>query len=78
MRFEGSVDLTADGTSRRLRREASPRRGRLPVVPDLAARSRTRVPKYPLRGLPSGRASSSPSPRSRAPRKPSLTLLDQR
>ena len=37
-----------------------------------------RVPKYPLRGLPSGRASSSPSPRSRAPRKPSLTLLDQR
>ena len=50
VRFEGSVDLTADGTSRRLRREASPRRGRLPVAPDLAARSRTRVPKHPRPG----------------------------
>ena len=37
---------------------------RLPVVPDLAARPKARVPKY---------AAPSPSPRSRAPRKPSLT-----
>ncbi len=37
---------------------------RLPVVPDLAARLKARVPKY---------AAPSPSPRSRAPRKPSLT-----
>ena len=34
------------------------------LVPDLAARPKARVPKY---------AAPSPSPRSRAPRKPSLT-----
>ena len=42
-------------------------------APDLAAMPTARVPKYPLRGLPSGRASPSPSPRSRAPRRFSLT-----
>ena len=43
------------------------------VAPDLAAMPKARVPKYPLRGLPAGRASPPPSPRSRAPGKPSLT-----
>ena len=50
---------------------------RAAVAPDLAAKPRTRVPKYPLRGLLAGCASSSPSSRSRTPQPPSLTLLDR-
>ena len=45
---------------------------RLPPALDLATMPKARVPKYPLRGLPAGRASPPPSPRSRAPGKPSL------
>ena len=77
---KGDVVETTGPTGRKITSElrrsangATCRRCETPLHP-ISRRGRgTRVPKYPLRGLPSGRASPSPSPRSRAPGRLSLT-----